>query len=176
MSTVLEELKLGMKGGGFLVEEVSPSDVFTPEDFSEEQKMIAQTVEEFMINDVLPQKERMEKKDLSATVELLKKAADLGLCGVEVPEKYSGLGLDKVSAMLVAEKMTKYGSFAVSYGGHTGIGSLPIVYFGTEEQKKKYLPKFVSAELLSSYALTEAQSGSDALAARTTAVLSPDGK
>ncbi len=176
MSTVLEELKLGMKGGGFLVEEVSPSDVFTPEDFSEEQKMIAQTVEEFMINDVLPQKERMEKKDLSATIELLKKAADLGLCGVEVPEKYSGLGLDKVSAMLVAEKMTKYGSFAVSYGGHTGIGSLPIVYFGTEEQKKKYLPKFVSAELLSSYALTEAQSGSDALAARTTAVLSPDGK
>ncbi len=176
MSTVLEELKLGMKGGGFLVEEVSPSDVFTPEDFSEEQKMIAKTVEEFMINDVLPQKERMEKKDLSVTVELLKKAADLGLCGVEVPEKYSGLGLDKVSAMLVAEKMTKYGSFAVSYGGHTGIGSLPIVYFGTEEQKKKYLPKFVSAELLSSYALTEAQSGSDALAARTTAVLSPDGK
>jgi alkylation response protein AidB-like acyl-CoA dehydrogenase len=176
MSTVLEELKLGMKGGGFLVEEVSPSDVFTPEDFSEEQKMIAQTVEEFMVNDVLPQKERMEKKDLSATIELLKKAADLGLCGVEVPEKYSGLGLDKVSAMLVAEKMTKYGSFAVSYGGHTGIGSLPIVYFGTEEQKKKYLPKLVSSELLSSYALTEAQSGSDALAARTTAVLSPDGK
>lgn len=176
MSTVLEELKLGMKGGGFLVEEVSPSDVFTPEDFSEEQKMIAQTVEEFMTNDVLPQKERMEKKDLSATIELLKKAADLGLCGVEVPEKYSGLGLDKVSAMLVAEKMTKYGSFAVSYGGHTGIGSLPIVYFGTEDQKKKYLPKLVSSELLSSYALTEANSGSDALAARTTAVLSPDGK
>lgn len=176
MSTVLEELKLGMKGGGFLVEEVSPSDVFTPEDFSEEQKMIAQTVEEFMINDVLPQKERIEKKDFSATIELLKKAADLGLCGVEIPEKYSGLGLDKVSAMLVAEKMTKYGSFAVSYGGHTGIGSLPIVYFGTEEQKKKYLPKFVSSELLSSYALTEANSGSDALAARTTAVLSPDGK
>lgn len=176
MSTVLEELKLGMKGGGFLVEEVSPSDVFTPEDFSEEQKMIAQTVEEFMINDVLPQKERIEKKDLSATIELLKKAADLGLCGVEVPEKYSGLGLDKVSAMLVAEKMTKYGSFAVSYGGHTGIGSLPIVYFGSEEQKKKYLPKLVSSELLSSYALTEANSGSDALAARTTAVLTPDGK
>jgi alkylation response protein AidB-like acyl-CoA dehydrogenase len=176
MSTVLEELKLGMKGGGFLVEEVSPADVFTPEDFSEEQKMIAQTVEEFMTNDVLPQKDRMEKKDLSATIELLKKAADLGLCGVEVPEKYSGLGLDKVSAMLVAEKMTKYGSFAVSYGGHTGIGSLPIVYFGTEEQKKKYLPKLVSSELLSSYALTEANSGSDALAARTTAVLSVDGK
>jgi alkylation response protein AidB-like acyl-CoA dehydrogenase len=176
MSTILEELKLGMKGGGFLLEEVSPSDVFTPEDFSEEQKMIAQTVDEFMINEVLPQRERMEKKDLSATVELLRKAAELGLCGVEVPEKYSGLGLDKVSAMLVAERMTRYGSFAVSYGGHTGIGSLPIVYFGNEEQKKKYLPRLVTSELLSSYALTEAHSGSDALAARTTAVLSPDGK
>jgi alkylation response protein AidB-like acyl-CoA dehydrogenase len=176
MSTILEELKLGMKGGGFLLEEISPSDVFTPEDFSEEQKMIAQTVDEFMINEVLPQRERMEKKDLSATVELLRKAAELGLCGVEVPEKYTGLGLDKVSAMLVAERMTRYGSFAVSYGGHTGIGSLPIVYFGTEEQKKKYLPKLVTSELLSSYALTEAHSGSDALAARTTAVLSPDGK
>jgi alkylation response protein AidB-like acyl-CoA dehydrogenase len=176
MSTTLQEMKLGMKGGGFLLEEVSPSDIFTPEDFSEEQKMIAQTVDEFMTNEVLPLKERMEKKDLSATVELLRKAAELGLCGVEVPEKYSGLGLDKVSAMLVAEKMTRYGSFAVSYGGHTGIGSLPIVYFGTEEQKKKYLPRLVSSEILSSYALTEAHSGSDALAARTTAVLSPDGK
>ncbi|HSE41128.1 MAG TPA: acyl-CoA dehydrogenase family protein [Acidobacteriota bacterium] len=176
MSTTLQELKLGMKGGGFLLEEVSPSDIFTPEEFSEEQKMIAQTVDEFMTNEVLPLKDRMEKKDLSATIELLRKAAELGLCGVEVPEKYSGLGLDKVSAMLVAEKMTRYGSFAVSYGGHTGIGSLPIVYFGTEDQKKKYLPRLVSSEILSSYALTEAHSGSDALAARTTAVLSPDGK
>src|SRR5204862_607488 len=96
--------------------------------------------------------------------------------GIEVPEKYGGMGLDKASAMLVAEKMTRYGSFAVSYGGHTGIGTLPIVYFGTEEQKKKYLPKLVSGELLSAYALTEPWSGSDALAARAKAVLSPDGK
>jgi alkylation response protein AidB-like acyl-CoA dehydrogenase len=176
MSTALDDVKLGMKGGGFLVEEVEPSQVFTPEDFTEEQKMIAQTVDEFMINDVLPQRDKMENKDLQVTIDLLRKAADLGLCGIEVPEKYSGLGLDKVSAMLVAEKMTRYGSFAVSYGGHTGIGSLPIVYFGNEEQKKKYLPKLVNGELLSSYALTEAGSGSDALAAKTTAVLSPDGK
>ena len=176
MSTILEELKLGKKGGGFLLEDLSASDIFTPEDFSEEQRMIAKTVDEFVINEVLPQRDRMEKKDLSATVELLRKAAELGLCGIEVPEKYSGLGLDKVSAMLVAERMTRYGSFAVSYGGHIGIGSLPIVYFGTEEQKKKYLPRLVTCEILSSYALTEAQSGSDALAARTTAVLSADGK
>ena len=176
MSTILEELKLGKKGGGFLLEDLSASDIFTPEDFSEEQKMIAKTVDEFVINEVLPQRDRMEKKDLSATVELLRKASELGLCGIEVPEKYSGLGLDKVSAMLVAERITRYGSFAVSYGGHTGIGSLPIVYFGTEEQKKKYLPRLVTSEILSSYALTEAHSGSDALAARTTAVLSADGK
>jgi alkylation response protein AidB-like acyl-CoA dehydrogenase len=176
MAIVTDDTRLAKKGGGFLLEDVDPADVFTPEDFSEEQRMIAQTVDDFMINEVLPQKERIEHGDLQVTVDLLKKAADLGLCGVEVPEKYGGLGLDKISAMLVAEKMTRYGSFAVSYGGHTGIGSLPIVYFGTEEQKKKYLPKLVTAELLSSYALTEPWSGSDALAARATAVLSPDGK
>lgn len=175
MST-MSDVKLGAKGGGFLLEECDIADVFTPENFSEEQKMIAQTVDEFMINEVLPQIERMESKDNQATIDLLKKAADLGLCGIEVPEKYGGLGLDKCSAMLVAEKMTRYGSFAVSYGGHTGIGTLPIVYFGNEEQKKRYLPRLVSGELLSSYALTEPHSGSDALAAKTTAILSPDGK
>ena len=176
MAIATGETKLAQKGGGFLLEDIDPSEVFTPEDFSEEQRMIAQTVDDFMINEVLPQKDRIEHGDLPVTVELLRKAAELGLCGIEVPEKYGGLGLDKISAMLVAEKMTRYGSFAVSYGGHTGIGSLPIVYFGTEEQKKKYLPKLVTAELLSSYALTEPWSGSDALAARATAVLSPDGK
>lgn len=176
MTTATEDVKLGMKGGGFLLEECSADDIFTPEDFTEEQKMIAQTVDDFMINEVLPQIDRIEHKELQVTIDLLRKAAELGLCGVEVPEKFGGLGLDKCSAMLVAEKMTRYGSFAVSYGGHTGIGSLPIVYFGNEAQKKKYLPRLVSGELLSSYALTEAQSGSDALAAKTTAVLTPDGK
>jgi alkylation response protein AidB-like acyl-CoA dehydrogenase len=176
MGTVMDALKLGMKGGGFLLEEVQPEDTFAPEDFSEEQRMIAQTVEDFMDQEVIPLIPRIEKKELQITVDLLRKAGELGLCGVEVPEKYGGLGLDKTSAMLVVEKMTKYGSFAVSFGGHTGIGTLPIVYFGTEEQKKKYLPKFVTAELISAYALSEAGSGSDALAARTTAVLSPDGK
>lgn len=175
MSTVAD-LKLGTKGGGFLLEECEVSDIYTPEDFSDEQKMIADTVDEFMINEVLPKVEQMEQKDLQVTIDLLRKAADLGLCGVEVPEKFGGLGLDKCSAMLVAERMTRYGSFAVSYGGHTGIGTLPIVYFGNEDQKKKYLPRLVSGELLSSYALTEPHSGSDALAAKTTAILSADGK
>src|SRR5438128_5826868 len=117
--------------------------------------MIAQIAEDFMVNEVLPMKERMEHQELQVTVDLRRKAAELGLCGIEVPEKYGGGGLDKASAMLVAEKMTRYGSFAVSYGGHTGISTLPIVYFGTEEEKKKYLPKLVSGQLLSAYALTE---------------------
>jgi alkylation response protein AidB-like acyl-CoA dehydrogenase len=173
---VITDTKVGRKGGAFLIEEIGFEDIFTPEDFSEEQKMIAQMTDEFMANEVLPLKDRMESGDHSATVEALRKAAELGLCGIEVPEKYTGMGLDKVSAMLVAEKMTRYGSFAVSYGGHTGIGTLPIVYFGNEEQKKKYLPRLVSGELLSAYALTEPWSGSDALAARAKAVLSADGK
>ncbi len=176
MSAIAEEIKLSMKGGGFLLEEIQPEEMFTPEDFSEEQRMIAQTVDEYVDSEVLPVRDRMEHGENQVTVDLLRKAGDLGLCGIEVPEKYGGLGLDKVCAMLVMEKMSKYGSFAVSYGGHTGIGTLPIVYFGNEEQKRKYLPKFVSGELLSSYALTEPGSGSDALAARTTAVLSADGK
>ena len=135
----MKDLKLAMKGGGCLVEEIQPEDMFTPEDFSEEQKMIAQMTEDFMVNEVLPLKERMEHQELQVTVDLLRKAAELGLCGIEVPEKYSGMGLDKASAMLVAEKMTRYGSFAVSYGGHTGIGTLPIVYFGTEAQSDRLL-------------------------------------
>jgi alkylation response protein AidB-like acyl-CoA dehydrogenase len=176
MSTVMEEIKLGKKGGGFLLEPIQPEETFAPEDFSEEQQMIAQTVEDFMDQEVLPLVPRIEEKELQCTVDLLRKAGELGLCGVEVPERHGGLGLDKTSAMLVVEKMTKYASFAVSFGGHTGIGTLPIVYFGNEEQKKKYLPKFVTGEWISSYALTEPGSGSDALAAKTTAVLSPDGK
>jgi len=140
MSVVTDEIKLGMKGGGFLIDDVQPEDIFTPEDFTEEQRMIAQTVDDFMIEEVLPLRDRMEHGEIQPTVDLLRKAAELGLCGVEVPEKYGGLGLEKTSAMLVCEKMTRYGSFAVSFGGHTGIGTLPIVYFGNEQQKQKYLP------------------------------------
>jgi alkylation response protein AidB-like acyl-CoA dehydrogenase len=176
MGAVMEDIKLALKGGGFLLEEAEPKDTFTPEDFSEEQTMIAKATEDFVMSEILPIKDRIESQEPGLTPSLLRKASELGLCGVEVPEKYSGLGLDKTSAMLVMEKMSRYGSWAVSFGGHTGIGTLPIVYFGTEEQKQKYLPRLVSGELLSAYALTEPWSGSDALAARASAILSPDGK
>lgn len=176
MSVVTEDIKLALKGGGFLLEEAELKDVFTPEDFSEEQNMISQATEDFVMNEVFPVRERLESQEPGLTPALLRKAGELGLCGVEVPEKYSGLGLDKTSAMLVMEKMSRYGSWAVSFGGHTGIGTLPIVYFGTEDQKKKYLPRLVTGELLSAYALTEPWSGSDALAARASAILTPDGK
>jgi alkylation response protein AidB-like acyl-CoA dehydrogenase len=176
MSAVIEDIKLALKGGGFLLEEPELKDTFTPEDFTEEQNMISQATEDFVMNEVMPVRERLESQEPGLTPALLRKAGELGLCGVEVPEKYSGLGLDKTSAMLVMEKMSHYGSWAVSFGGHTGIGTLPIVYFGTEDQKKKYLPRLVTGELLSAYALTEPWSGSDALAARASAILSPDGK
>lgn len=176
MSAVVEDIKLALKGGGFLLDEAEPNDTFTPEDFSEEQVMIAQATEDFVRNEILPARDRLEAQEPGLTPAMLRKASELGLCGVEVPEKYTGLGLDKTSAMLVMEKMSRYGSWAVSFGGHTGIGTLPIVYFGTEEQKKKFLPRLVSGELLSAYALTEPWSGSDALAARASAILSADGK
>lgn len=165
-----------VKGGAFLIEEFSPRDVFTPEDFTEEQKMIARTTEEFVENEVVPNIEKLEHKDWDLTVRLLRKAGELGLLGIEIPEKYGGLDLDKVSSMLVSEKLGRYGSFAVSYGGHQGIGTWPIIYFGNEEQKAKYLPKLATGELISAYALTEPHAGSDALALKTRADLSGDGR
>jgi alkylation response protein AidB-like acyl-CoA dehydrogenase len=165
-----------VKGGSFLIEEMSPSDIFTSEDFSEEQRMIAQTTYDFMMGEVVPHREEIEHKNFALTVELIRKAAKLGLLAVDIPEKYEGLGLDKVCSMLVAENLSLDGSFAVSHGGHSGIGTWPIIYFGTEAQKKHYLPKLASGEKISAYALTEPHSGSDALAAKTRAVLSEDGK
>jgi alkylation response protein AidB-like acyl-CoA dehydrogenase len=165
-----------VKGGSFLIEERTPSEIFTPEDFTEEQRMIAQTTYDFMMGEVYPHREEIEHKNFDVTVGLLRKAATLGLLSVDIPEKYDGLGLDKVCSMLVAENLSRDGSFAVSHGGHSGIGTWPIIYFGTEEQKKHYLPKLATGELISAYALTEPHSGSDALAAKTRAVLSEDGK
>jgi alkylation response protein AidB-like acyl-CoA dehydrogenase len=163
------------RGGSFLTEESVPEDVFTPEDFSEEQMMIRDMTEQFVEDEVLPQVEKIEHKDWDVTVSLLKRCGELGLLGIEVPERYGGENLDKVSAMIVAEKMARVASFAVSYGGHSGIGTLPIVYFGKEEHKRKYLPPLCKAEKISAYALSESGSGSDALAAKTTAVRSSDG-
>lgn len=163
-------------GGSFLIREISPEDVFTPEDFTDEHRMIARTAEEFMEREVIPHAEQIEHQDLEVTVELLRRAAHVGLLAADIPERYGGLGLDKVSTMLISEKLAANSSFAVSHGGHTGIGTLPIVLFGTVEQKRKYLPKLASGEWLSAYALTEPEAGSDALAGKTRADLAPDGR
>jgi len=137
--------------------------------------MIRDMTEQFVEDEVLPQVEKIEHKQWDVTVHLLRRCGELGLLGIEVPQKYGGENLDKVSAMIVAEKLARVASFAVSYGGHCGIGTLPIVYFGKEEHKRKYLPQLCKAERISAYALSEAGSGSDALAAKTNAVRSPDG-
>ena len=163
-------------GGSFLLETRSPEEVFTPEDFSEQHQLIGQTTEEFAVNEILPNIEKIEHKDFSVTRELLRKAGELGLSSVEIPEAYGGLEMDKVTAAVIADHIAKYAGFATTWGGHTGIGTLPIVYFGTEEQKKKYLPRLASGEIVGAYALSESTSGSDALNCRTRATLSPDGK
>src|SRR5262247_3113535 len=170
-----KQLTTPKKGGSFLIEESSPEDIFTPEDFSEEQTMIRDMTAQFVEEEVLPQIEKIENKDWNVTTKLLRRCSELGLLGIEVPEQYGGENLDKVSAMIVAEKMARVASFAVSYGGHSGIGTLPIVYFGKEEHKRKYLPLLCKAERISAYALSEAGSGSDALAAKANAVRSNDG-
>jgi butyryl-CoA dehydrogenase len=164
-----------ISGGSFLLEERKPDDVFTPEDFTEQHLLIAQTAEEFAVNEIVPNIEKMEHKDFSITRDLLKKAGELGLSSAEIPEAYGGLEMDKVTAAVIADHIAKYAGFATTWGGHTGIGTLPIVYFGTEEQKKKYLPRLAAGEIVGAYALSEASSGSDALNCRTRAELSNDG-
>ena len=176
MATITAIPKTKILGGSFLLEERQTAEVFTPEDFSEQQQMIGQTTEEFAVNEILPQAEKIEHKDYSVSRDLLKKAGDLGLSGVEIPEAYGGLEMDKVTAAIIADHIAKYAGFATTWGAHSGIGLLPIVYFGTEEQKKKYLPKLAAGETVGAYALSEATSGSDALNCRARAVLSPDGK
>ena len=168
--------KSKISGGSFLLEERTPDEVFTPEDFTEQHQLIGQTAEEFATNEIVPNIEKMEHKDFSVTRELLKKAGELGLSGVEIPEAYGGLEMDKVTAAVIADHIAKYAGFATTWGGHTGIGTLPIVYFGTEEQKKKYLPRLAAGEIVGAYALSEASSGSDALNCRARAELSKDGK
>jgi alkylation response protein AidB-like acyl-CoA dehydrogenase len=176
MATEAKVEAIAAKGGSFLIEERAPDEVFTPEDFTEEQVMIGDTADEFMQKEVVPRLPDLLKLDYEMSRELLRKAGDLGLLGVELPEEYGGLGLDKVSGSLVAEKIGRDGSFATTFAVQTGIGTLPIVYFGTEAQKKKYLPRLATGELVSSYSLSEASSASDAMNAKARAVLSPDGK
>lgn len=164
-----------VKGGSFLIDDITIDQVFTPEDYSDEHKLIAKTTEEFIVNEVLPELEYLEQHEFDRSVRLLKEAGELGLLGADVPEEYGGIGLDKISSALIAEKFSLAGGFAISHGAHVGIGSLPIVLFGNEEQKKKYLPLLASGEKLAAYALTEPGSGSDALGAKTTARLNAEG-
>ncbi|GIP20722.1 acyl-CoA dehydrogenase family protein [Paenibacillus sp. J22TS3] len=163
-------------GGSFMIEDVNHQQIITPEDFTEEHRMIAQTTEDFVEGEIAPRDEEIEKLNYELTADLLRKAGELGLLGAEVPEAYGGLGLDKVSSTLISEKLTKASAFALSVGAHVGIGTLPIVYFGTEAQKQKYLPSLASGEKVAAYCLTEPSSGSDALGAKTTATLSEDGE
>jgi butyryl-CoA dehydrogenase len=165
-----------ISGGSFLLEERRPEDVFTPEDFTEQHQLIGQTAEEFAVNEILPNAEKIEHKDFSISRALVKKAGELGLSAVEIPEAYGGLDMDKVTAAVIADHIAKYAGFATTWGAHSGIGLLPLVYFGTEEQKKKYLPRLAAGEIVGAYALSETSSGSDALNCRTRAQLSADGR
>jgi butyryl-CoA dehydrogenase len=162
-------------GGSFLIEERQPQDVFTPEDFSEEHRQIAKTAVEFIAHEVVPAAADIEAKNFTVTKGLLRKAGELGLMAVDVPEAYGGLGMDKVTSALVAESMSQLASFSVAFTAHVGIGTLPIVWYGTDAQKQKYLPKLATGEWIAAYALSESSAGSDALNCRTRAVLSPDG-
>ncbi len=164
------------KGGAFILEDASPEQVFTPEDFTDEHKMIRQTVEDFVNQEVLPVYSKLEDGGFQQSIALMKKAAEIGLAGLDVPAHYGGMELDIVSSMLVVQGLSKAASFSTTFGAHTSIGTLPIVFFGTEAQKKKYLPPLVKAEMIAAYALTEPGSGSDALAAKCRAELSADKK
>ncbi len=166
-----------LRGGQFLVKETNCDNVFTPEDFSEEQKMMKDAVMEFNDREIIPNKPRFEAKDYALTEECMKKAGELGFLGVAVPEAYGGLEMGFVSTMLVCDYISSgTGSFSTAFGAHTGIGTLPITLYGTEEQKQKYIPKLATGEWFGSYCLTEPGAGSDANSGKTTATLSEDGK
>jgi len=174
METLDKEI---LRGGQFLVKESNCEDIFTPEDFSEEQEMMREAVKEFNDREIIAHRERFEKKDFAFTEEVMKKAGELGFLGVAVPEEYGGLGMGFVSTMLVCEYISSgTGSFSTAFGAHTGIGTMPITLYGNEEQKLKYVPKLASGEWMGAYCLTEPTAGSDANSGKTTAALTEDGK
>jgi butyryl-CoA dehydrogenase len=164
-----------ISGGAFLITDATPADCFFPEDFTEEHRQIAQTTLDFATNEVVPASDTIEAKDFAVTRRLLREASNLGLTSVDIPEQYGGLEMDKISSAIVAENIAQQGSFCVIFSAHVGIGTLPIVWYGTPEQRQRYLPRLASGELIGAYALSESTSGSDALNARTRAVLSADG-
>src|SRR4026209_2815622 len=175
MVAVVEHKKV-VQGGAFLIEQATPEEIFTPEDFTEAHRMIADTTRQFIDNEVVPHIDKLEKHDWKLAREFVRQAADLGLIGANIPEEFGGLGLDQTSGALIGENIGRSASFATALGAESGIGLLPIVYFATDGAKQKYLPKIASGELITAYALTEAGSGSDAMAAKATARLSDDGK
>ncbi|MGI8669963.1 MAG: acyl-CoA dehydrogenase family protein [Aridibacter sp.] len=171
----MEKEKEYVKGGAFLIEDREASEIFTPEDFTEEHRMIGETTREFIDNEVVPQIEAMENHNWDIARDLVDKAGDLGLFGANIPEEYGGLELDQVSGVIVAEIVGRGGGFGTTFGAQSSIGLLPILYFGSEELKKKYIPPIVSGDKVSAYCLSEAGSGSDALGAKCSAKLSEDG-
>jgi len=165
-----------LKGGEYLVADVPCGDVFTPEDFTEDQIAFGDETGKFVRNEVLPNVDKLENHDFDLMVKLLRQAGELGLLMIDAPEEYGGLEAPKTTGLLVAEKAAIYGGFSTAYTAHSGIGTLPLVYYGTKAQKEKYLGKIISGEMLAAYCLTEPEAGSDALGCRTVATLSPDGK
>ena len=172
--TTLKPATTSTPGGSFLITQPTPQDCFFPEDFTEEHRQIAQTTADFAINEVLPQSDAIEHKDFAVTRRLIQEASELGLTSADIPEEYGGLEMDKQTSAIIAENISRQGSFSVAFSAHTGIGTLPLVWYGTPDQKKKYLPRIASGELIGAYALSESTSGSDAVNARTRAVLSDD--
>jgi len=172
MSTTTETIA---RGGEWLLQSGEPDDVFTPEKLTDEHRLIARTAEEFVANEILPVLDKLEEKDWSLARQLVRRAADLGLMGVDVPEEYGGLGLDKVTSLIVSDRMSRSASFGATFGAQANLTVIPLYLFGTEEQKRKYLPKLLSGELIGAYGLSETGSGSDALGARTRATKQPDG-
>src|SRR6266700_2995723 len=164
------------KGCAFLIEERTPQEIFTPEDLTEEHRAIARAADEFWNKEVTPNLDEIVHGNHDLAVQVLKKSAELGLTAILTPERYGGMELDLTSVMVAAEHLSRDGSYSSWHGAHSGIGTTPILLFGTEEQKQKYLPKLSSAEMIGAYCLSEPQAGSDALAAKTRADLSPDGK
>src|SRR5580693_4165058 len=176
MMTTATATPLQVKGGAFLIEDRAPHEIFTAEDLNEEHLAIARTVDDFWANDVEPHLEAIRQQSPGVALSVLRKAAELGLAAIPIPERFGGMEMDLPSVMIAGEHLAKDTSYASWHSGHTGIGTLPVLFFGNEEQKRKYLPRLAKVELLAAYALTEPLAGSDALAIRTRADLSPDGK
>ena len=175
MSSVADSSIAAAAGGSFLIQQRNPGEIFTPEDLNEEQRQIVATAEQFARDEIAPVADAVEAKEPGSMRRLLEKAAELGFASVDIPEEHGGMGMDKVTSTLVSDHVSTLASFSTAFGAHIGIGTLPLVWYGTEEQKRKYLPKLATAEWVAAYALSEASSGSDAMNIRTRATLSEDG-